>query len=392
MDNNALPGWRDLIAPIMRRSEVFVSGRFWLLEVCLLAVLFSTLFTGGIDEIIYDTRVKYDQGYFLKIEHPLADVSKNFETGTHDAKLNFRLTVPVILHWLPVPYKDWWFLPGLTSCAICGLLALCCVFTYRVTGDRVCGLWVTLGVAATYIGTFYTTRYYDAIALCQLLLAMQPRLHWSMRGLLVFTAAFTDERAFVAAPLLLFADTTEPPRNGWRRFTQSSSAAVIGGMACYCAVRVLLAKFAGLGSPMGGAGLQTLVTNARYWHSTVWFALGGSWLLVGLCLLSLWRAGRKLELGMFICALATPLLVCLVVWDILRSAAYVLPAVLVALSVLGRRETTVRLRNWCLAAFLLSVVAGDFGVFPNPWHTPPLVVKWLAGAIQVIAPGNGLVR
>jgi hypothetical protein len=372
----------------MYRADIFVSGRYWLFEVCFLAMLFSTLFTGGIDEIIYDTRVKYDLAYFMKIEHPLADVGRDFDPTKHDAKLNFRLTVPIILHWLPVPYREWWFRPALTACAIYGLLALCCILAYQVTGDRICGLWVTLGVASTYIGTLYTTRYYDAIALCQLLGAMLPRMHWSLRGLLVFTAAFTDERAFVAAPLLLFTDITDTREKFLNRLKRPSCFAVFGGMAAYCGVRVLL-EFLGLSSPMGGVGIQTIALNARYWHSTAWFALEGGWLLVVLSMLSLWRESRRLEVVMFACAIVVPLLVSLMVLDILRSAAYALPAVLVALTVLGRSESTARLRTWCLSVFIISFVAGDFGVFPNPWHTPPLVVKWLSGALQAIAPGNG---
>lgn len=305
----------------MRRAEVFVSGRYWIVEVCFIAVLFSVLFTGGVDDILYEMRVKYDNGYFLKIEHPLADVSKDFPAYSHDAKLNFRLTVPVVLHWLPLPVRDWWFLPGLTVCAICGLLGLCGVFACRVTEDRVCGLWITLGVASTYIGTFYTTRSYDAIALCQLLIAMLPGVHWSVRGLLVFTAAFTDERAFVAAPLLLFADTIDRPGNVWSRITQPSSLAVIGGMFGYCLGRLLLMNYAGLGSPMEGVGLQTVALNARYWHAGVWLALGGGWLLVGLCALSLCRDRQRPELGMFACAIAAPILVGFMVLDIAARSA-----------------------------------------------------------------------
>jgi len=384
----ALPGWRKLTASVTRRAEVFVSGRYWIIEVCFLAVLFSVLFTGGVDEILYDTRVKYDLGYMLKIEHPLTDLSKQFPAARHEAKLNFRLTVPVILHCLPVPFREWWFLPGLTVGAICSLLALCCLFAYRVTLDRVCSLWITLGVASTYIGTFFATRCYDAIALCQLLAAMLPGLHWFARGLLVFTAAFTDERAFVAAPLLLFANTSSQPGNLWRRMTQPSSLAVIGGMAGYCLGRLLLAKYAGLNSPMEGTGLRIFALNAHYWHGGVWFALEGGWLLVILSLLSLRREGQKLELMMFACAIAAPILVGFMVLDIVRSTAYALPAVLVALTVLRRSETTARLRSFCLAAFVLSVVAGDFGAFPNPWYSPPLVVKGLSEAIQTVLGGN----
>src|SRR6185312_5056727 len=112
-----------------------------------------------------------------------------------------------------------------------------------------------------------------AIAICQLLIAMLPGMHWSVRGLLVFTAAFTDERAFVAAPLLLFADTAPRPENIWKRLTQPPSLAVIGGLVAYYITRLLLGKYAGLSTPTQGADLQTFVSNARYWHSGVWFAL-----------------------------------------------------------------------------------------------------------------------
>jgi hypothetical protein len=384
-------GFGSLLFRLMRRAEVFVLGRYWLLEVCFLAMLFSALFTGGIDECLYDMRVKYPAGYHMKIAHPLADVSKVFPAVEHDAKLNFRLTVPVVLHLLRVQAAQWWVLPGLTVCATCGILALCCVFAFRVTGDRVCGLFTTLGVAATYIGSLGTTRYYDAIAICQLLGAMLPGLHWSVRGVLVFSAAFTDERAFLASGLLLAHFICSPGQDSMsaiKRVTRPAFLAVAGGMAGYCIGRVLLARYAGLSTPMADVGLEVFEKNARYWHSGAWFALEGGWLLVGLGMLVLWQRAQQLAFWVFACAIGASICGGLMVKDIVRSTSYALPAALAALAVISRVETTSRIRTCCFAAFAISVVAGDFWVFPNPWYSPPLVVKWLSHALQVILPAG----
>ena len=41
-----------------------------------------------------------------------------------------------------------------------------------------------------------------------------------------------------------------------------------------------------------------------------------------------------------------------------------------------------------LAAFVLSVVAGDFYFFPSPWVTQPLVIKWLLQALSALSPSQ----
>jgi hypothetical protein len=217
---------------------------------------------------------------------------------------------------------------------------------------------------------------------------MLPRLHWAVRALLVFNACFTDERAFVAAGLLLahFLFFSSDQTSGIKRPRLSPAfLAVLGGMAGYGLGRFLLTKFAGLTTPTANTGLKLLAGDAQYWHSGVWLALSGSWLLVIVAMIILWQRGQRLALSVLVCALAVPILIGLMVQDVLRSTAYALPAVLIALSILARNQTTVQLRAYCLAAFVLSVVAGDFWVFPNPWVSQPLVVKWLSQALSALS-------
>jgi hypothetical protein len=86
MPDSTLPqerpiGLQALFFRLVQRAEVFVSGRYWIVEACFLATLFSALFIGGVDESLYDMRVKYAPGYMLKIAHPLADVCKSIPRG-----------------------------------------------------------------------------------------------------------------------------------------------------------------------------------------------------------------------------------------------------------------------------------------------------------------------
>jgi hypothetical protein len=153
-------------------------------------------------------------------------------------------------------------------------------------------------------------------------------------------------------------------------------------MAGYGLGRFLLTKLAGFTTPQEGIGLQQLASGSRYWHSSVWLALGGGWLLVTAAMLILWQRGERLAFSGFICAATAPILVGLVVQDSLRSTAYALPAVLVALTILARNRSTAQLRAYCFAVFVLSAIAGDFCAFPNPWVSQPLVSKWLSHALS----------
>ena len=366
-----------------------------MLETLFLAMLFSVLFSGGVD----DSRLSVATGdywfpaYFQKIEHPLLDVAKINPPGNHEAKLNFRLTVPVILHLLHVPSNQRWTLPVLAVCGTCALILISCAFAFRVTGDRVCGLYAALAVSATYIGSFGFAMYYDTIALSQIALAMLPGVAWPWKGLLVFTASFTDERALPASLFLLVQTLCASPGQKWReRIFCPDFLAVIAGMVAYCAGRLALEQFAGLTSPHAGIGHGFLLTNAPFWHAGIWLALKGGWLLVGVAAICLWRNRQFPALSAFLFVTALCVGGGFLVEDVLRSTAYVFPAFLVALGVAGTNENPRWMRLYCLAAFFVSTVAGNYNVWRNQiiWFQP-VSAKVLRHILQTIA-GSLLLR
>jgi hypothetical protein len=351
-------------------------------------VLFSVLFSAGVDDRLYEVNNNhYYPSYFKKIEHPLLNLASQYDPWTHDAKLNFRLTVPVLLHIVHWPIEQRWILPVLTAIAICGIIFVSCIFTTRVTGDRVCGLYTALGVSCTYMGSFGFTMYYDAIALAQLTLAMLPGLHWFFRAVLVFSAAFTDERAFIAAPILLVQSlySTDPNAPLRPRFFRADSLAVVGGMAAYCVGRALLVKFAGLSSPMAGTGFGNLLANLPYYHAGIWLALKGAWLLIFVASVALWQRREVFLLLFFLGTAGISIMGGLCVEDVIRSTSYVFPALLVAIFLISRRDTTYALRCYCLTAFVISAVAGNYNIWRSEisWFQP-VAVKIIHAGLQFL--------
>jgi hypothetical protein len=379
---------RGLLARIIARSENFVAGRYWIWETFFLTVLFTILFSAGVDERFTVATGPYDAAYFQKIEHPLLDVAKIYSPDEHGYSINFRLTIPVILHVLHAPTHECMLFPALEACGTCALILFSCLYAFRVTGDRVCALYTALGVSCTYIGSFAFTMYYDSIAICQLALAMLPGMPSLARGFLVFTASFTDERAWFASFLLLAQPLCMPADNSRslrERVLSGSFLSVCGGMAAYVIGRLALIRFAGLTPTRGGNGFGMLLHNAPFWHAGILLALKGGWLLVGVAAICLWQ--RRRFAGLTIMATFTCMSIGggLMVGDVLKSTSYVFPALLVALGVAAECENLRRVRIYCLMAFVISALAGNYNVWLNQitWFQP-LAVKGLNHLLHAI--------
>jgi hypothetical protein len=366
----------------MGRAEVFVAGRFWLLETLLLSTLLSVVFFAGLDNHLYDGRTRYSRAYLDKIDHPLADVGKNYPGFIHESKLNYRLTVPVLLHTLGVTSDCYWSLPYLMAASSLGIVLLSAHFARRITGDRVCGLFFALTIGATYIGSLNTTRFYDAFALLLVCGAMLPRCPWPIRTLLVFAACFTDERGLVASSLLLAQSACLPRREEERPPFTADFLSVLGGILLFLITRVLLQHYLRLSFGLEGVGSGRLIEVSRYWHQASWCALSGNWLLVALAIYLLFQQGKTLAGGFFLAILAAVVGSGFLVLDFVRSVSYALPAAWIGLGVLARHYPTTRLRASCFGAFLLTIAASDFTALPGPSGTRPLIIDGCGWLIQ----------
>ena len=122
--------------------------------------------------------------------------------ASHEAKLTFRLAVPVLARTLHLG-RD----------GMLALFALCGVFTlyltldlsFRITQNRIAAAAVCLGVACVWPGVLAFHQllggFYDAVALCLVLAAMWAPAPLAAIGLLA--AAWTDERALLAGLLVM---------------------------------------------------------------------------------------------------------------------------------------------------------------------------------------------
>jgi hypothetical protein len=364
-----------------RALEIFTAGRFWLVRTLGLSFLLSTLFSGGLDNRLYHPELesRYPDGYAQKIDHPLANVSQGVNAKLHAAKLNFRLTVPTLLHLLGGHASSLWLYPWLAVAAKALFLTLTCLFVQHLTGDRVCALLVCLSLAFSYIGSIGMLMYYDIFAQCQILAALLPWTPWPVQGLLAFTAAFTDERGALACSLLLAAPFVCPEWFAGQpaRRPVRCLAAIFIGLGAYLLGRFVLLHYCGLPNPMGDVGPTILAHNTRYWRTGCWLALEGNWLLVLLGMLALARQHQRLALAAFMACFFLIIGPSFVVLDWLRSVTYIFPAVLMALGILARSESRSALRLYCLLALLFCLLGGDFDLYTDPTRSLPLWIEWL---------------
>jgi hypothetical protein len=267
----------------------------------------------------------------VKIAQPAADMARLFPDTSHEAKLTFRLTVPLVARVLHLGTAG-----QLVLFALSGILLLLCVLNLaeRVTGSRTVALYLTLATACTWPGLLAFHQllggFYDAVALWLLLLAMAARRP-VVAAAALFAAAWTDERALVAVPLLCLVAMarSEMPR----------CLAVLAGSAAYLGSRIWLIHVWALRTTIGGAGIAVFLRNLHIAPLGVWAGLGGSWILVACALTILAARRRYFEFAALLSGIGLLAVSALIVEDLTRSMAYALPAVLVALHVLVKNET-----------------------------------------------------
>ncbi len=291
-----------------------LSGRFWkgqALGLVLLVALFHAfpsyhaVRSGMVESTWESARIKFD--------HPLTDMNRLVPAGSHESNLTFRLTVPVIAHVL---HSRKWGVLLLSAIAGIALLYFVLSAAFSACGSKKAAISVCLAVACTWPGAagFHESRggYYDAVALCLVAAAFATSSSW-VGAFCLFVAAWTDERALIAAPFLMMHRSWG---FGWL-------------VAAYAALRVLMV--AGFGFPIGvaGVGWPVLAEQVQTIPLGIWSGLGGCWLMVGSAMRKrVWFAGL----------VVLSMIGGLVVVDLTRGMTYCLPAVFVALSLLDRRE------------------------------------------------------
>ena len=139
----------------------------------------------------------------FQVDNLPCDMARKFPPDSHESKLTFRLTVPIVARLLHLGEPGLLVLYGLVGIA---LLYMVLAMSEKITGSRKAAFSICQAIACVWPGeTSFHELYggvYDGVALCLVLLAMSTE-STPIAGTSVFLAAWTDERALIASAFLL---------------------------------------------------------------------------------------------------------------------------------------------------------------------------------------------
>lgn len=317
----------------------------------------------------------------IKFDNPLIDNGKVFSSDLHQSNLTFRLTVPLVAHVLKLG------MPGvLILSALAGVVMLYRLMAtvYRLAGTKQTAFFICLGVACTWPGAtaYHELRggYYDAVALCLLVLALSTS-STMLISIYTFLAAWTDERALIASSVsVLFWGFNRSTAN------RSKAVAVIVAGTVYVGIRAYLtARYSYNCRPIG-VGLSVFLNQINIMPLAIWTGLGGNWIIVLCGMVVLFLRKRYLMAMAFLGSVGAVMAVAVVVIDVTRSMAYCLPAVLVGLNALIESESPKTIKRFATISGVVSFIIPTYYVEGSTglWWLYPLpfqLGRWVLAAV-----------
>lgn len=376
---------------IEHRAQRFSSKPFWELKLAVLATLLSLFTAFPSYDLAFAGGFSVDWRDLLEqTEHPFtpnpAWIHDDPVGYFHHGSLAFRLTVPVIGNLLHL---------GMTGFLVLQILALLATFyfvnraAYKASRDAVTTVFITLGYALIFAGNVLCSDVrgmFDSITLLLLVSAMAVDSPLAI-FILMFLAAFTDERALVASPLLFIYGMKT---RGAPSFTLGGRAMAFAlGVVAYVVARIVLGKTLGLTVslfPFWTFFLEQI--NVAFVGALT--ALEGFWGLVIVSFVTLLAARRRTILAAYVLCLGLLLVASVGVRDVTRAMGYAIPAIFISLSLIAdegdvRLMRTVSLISAGCCLFPTYYVGGRNLIYlysPLPFHVLRIFVlhrSWLYG-------------
>jgi|GEM_PF-775815 len=290
---------------------------------------------------------------------PLATSGQQYKDhALHDAKLAFRLTLPLTMKVLHIDWRGLLAIQfglGILMLALVGKIAM------DLFGDRIVALASVFGVASIYAGKAAFLQLGgmgDAYAFAFLTVAVAFRSP-PVIAAAVIAACFTDERAVIVSPLLVVywamrhSDGRRPDWFNLQTFTVAGAILVAG------VIRLVLMFGYGLHIPIGAGkdvGFSVLPLNLPNVQYELPHVLAGLWLWPLVACIILVRNRWWFSLLAIAGVTGAIVAASFMVLDVDRSLAYTLPVVFVSMAIaawarLGRED----LRAIAILGFLVSL-------------------------------------
>lgn len=289
---------------------------------------------------------------------PLATAGDQYKDhALHDAKLAFRLTLPLAMKVLHIDWRAMLVIQYGLGVLLLWLVGKIAMDLFR---DRIVALASVFGVASIYAGKAAFLQLGgmgDAFAFAFLTVAVAFRNPPVIAAAIV-AACFTDERAMIVSPLVVLywamrnSDGRKPDWFNLQTITVASAILLAG------AIRLVLMFGYGLHIPMGAGkdvGFSVLPLNLPNVQYELPHVLAGLWLWLLVACVILVRNRWWFSLLAILVGTGAIVGVSFLVLDVDRSLAYSLPVLFVSMAVaawakLGRTD----LRSIAILGFLIS--------------------------------------
>jgi hypothetical protein len=363
--------------------EIFLASKHWKLYVvvaCVFSILFFSLpYHKRITDELQQKPDRYLKWQQLKqhAEHPFTQIQA--EPNSHQAKLTFRLTMPLLLRALQYNIVAFYLVQAFLGLIFCWFLA---DFFAKLLDSRVIAALLTFGIANIYAGASFfidTLASYDPFAYIFLLLAIcyrQPLYIF----VLIQLAAWTDERGLVASCLVYlfwYLQIYTPKTNFIRSVLQFSPPllAILSSIAVYLLGRFCLGYFLGLHTPLGNAGFEAFLENIKLTGLGVWTGLEGFWLLILVMFVVLYYTKEYLLLILVLSATIFISLIAVMVYDITRSIGYLYLLIPIACLILQTRISKKELYYVLLASIVISFIFPMYVIKNNITYLEPIYLR-----------------
>lgn len=373
---------------IYKKVENFTTKKHWILFLtCSLPIVVLFFSFPSYDRLHLEFSHLW-QAILDQIDNPFEQ--RYYDPFSHEAKIKFRLTVPLIAKFLNLN-----IIGVLVFQAIIGLLLFffSIKFFVRITQDNISAFLLSLTLSMIWAGktSFIDIRgMFDGIAIFFLIVAMYYKFPVVIY-ISVLLASWTDERGLVASSLVfLFWVYTKDFK--FKHFINQQSVSVVFAWISYFVIRVLLIKNYGFTTETEGTGLSILREQINNLPIGLWSALEGMWVLIIFSIIIQYKQKKWLYTSLYFLSICIILIVGISVTDITRSMAYLFPASFIALIILKEVESTLMLRKISLSAAFFSFLyptydtTGDY--FINWIYPLPLqILRMLYGTGEIF--GNG---
>jgi hypothetical protein len=314
------------------------------------------------------------QALAWKLHHPFSAIDpyefkakpEPTELGSfhHLEKRTFRITVPLFAYLFSLSLWDLVIVQHVVAVLF---IFLSIKLASRLSRDAVVGLLNGVAFGFMFVGQwgfedFQPIPNYDGIAYFLMLVAMYSRRPWVI-CLALTLACFTDERAFINAPLVIAYwclggnQAEAQPLAAGQPTHLKQAAAVALALVSYLVLRLFLGAVFGLST-----GTEELFNRVVLKYNSLNLPLSlpllwkGYWVIVVIGIAILYKTGHGFWLLFLGCCLAVSLLTSLAVIDFTRSAAYSFPLLWICFKLLAANEPVQNVRKLMVLVALVNIV------------------------------------